>query len=194
MKGGWRQCGISLWVMETDPKSRPAYIQPNSPLYLFVLSCHSVSLHVRTFSSLWKHLLYFLMGQSLENMHNITGEYTHTLCIQHCFTVANMYCSILKKCKNSSHSQNNSSQCGRYWGWLFIDLKHNPGHFIIGWDNVAFYLTLHSSSPQRNSSPHWDGGFMIRCPATTQGVMLMRACGQMKKTGLLVNTAVSLHL
>lgn len=34
---------------------------------------------LRTFSSLWKHLLHFLIGQSLENMHNITTEYTHPL-------------------------------------------------------------------------------------------------------------------
>lgn len=45
------------------------------------LYCPAIQPHytVRTFNSLWKHLLYFLIGQSLENRHNITTEYTHSL-------------------------------------------------------------------------------------------------------------------
>lgn len=41
-------------------------------LYCPVIQPHYT---VRTFNSFWKHLLYFLM----ENMHNITTEYTHSL-------------------------------------------------------------------------------------------------------------------
>jgi len=56
--------GVSLWVMETDPKSRHAHGQPNSSLWLFVL----------------KHYLpNFLMVVLLENMNNMSDEYTHSL-------------------------------------------------------------------------------------------------------------------
>ena len=58
---------------------------------------------VRTFSSLWKHLLYFPMGWFLEKMHNITSEYTHslysTLC--HC----SICCSFFSKLCTQSAQQ-----------------------------------------------------------------------------------------
>lgn len=47
---------------------------------------------VRTRCGLWKHLLCFLMGQRVENMHRIPSEYTHCL---RSTTVSNARCSIL---------------------------------------------------------------------------------------------------
>lgn len=48
-------------------------------LYCPVIQPHYT---LRTSSSLWKHLLCFLIA--LENMHNITNEYTHSLCSPLC--------------------------------------------------------------------------------------------------------------
>lgn len=67
--GVGRQRGTSLWVMET---ADARLLDCRTALLVFFY-CPVIQPHYmwRTFNSLWKHLLYFLMGHSVESMPNM---------------------------------------------------------------------------------------------------------------------------